>query len=283
MAKPKRKWLRRILAVLFGIVLGLAILTLWGYHRATTDPDYFRAIEWDEARLADAANSATQKLAAALTWAGEARSAQVRGVDPSGALHISFSEEEINAFFTTWQRLSGWEKRLGQYMEHPQARLIGSELVVAARVREVGVVISAHFQPVIDSEGRLDFRLKRTLGGRLPIPRVMFSSYLDRARAGLHRALPAMQKDAALDPRGNANERALLAGFTRMALDVIDDRPSDPRVILQADPFNGKIRLPVRLNHVSVEDGQLHLTAEALTPDQQRQFIDFLRQPVNPE
>lgn len=274
-----RRWIRRLLAICLGIVLGLGLLTWWGYERTNAVPQWYSEKVMTPEEMQVASGRAMQKIAGVMSWAGERRAAQIRQTNGSkDTMHVTFSEDEINAVLLRWMELSGWRDRIERHAQSPQVRFDGKRLIVGARVTQLNRIVGAHFQPDV-KDGRLDMRLQQLTAGSQWVPLVFLGSYIDKAEKGLRAKLPGLQKKAALGPQGDANIEALTVSFSLMVLDILDEKSSDPRVFIQAGP-DSRQRIAVQVLEIYVEGGELHVVARALKPDEQQQMLDDLKKPL---
>jgi hypothetical protein len=183
---------------------------------------------------------------------------------------VKFSEEEINAFL-----LHNFKDRLDEYVDDAGIFLGERVIILAGQIKDSGYVVSFHFEPKIDEQGKLHLRLVRSYGGALPVPQSMVNAQFDRVRDALKRRIPGWQESAALDARG-ANNSAVAASLGKLILNALDDKPADPILFMPDD--NGK-SLPLRLVDISVGK-ELTLTVQPLTPEQRAELIKSIRSPL---
>src|SRR5688572_15596670 len=119
-----KKWTRRIGLTLVVLVaaLGAFVLVSWSLVRGT--PDWYEPQVLSESERAEAANRADQKVAETLSWAADVQAAEVRrrlaatrAAVPAGpsVKTISFTEDELNAFFRKWSSKHEWHRAYSTY------------------------------------------------------------------------------------------------------------------------------------------------------------------------
>ena len=92
---------------------------------------------------------------------------------PSSRLPItvSFTDDELNAFFDKWITWNNWKAAYERHMIDPILILDDGRLILAGRIRELESVVSLHFEPRIDPRDAERLRRRgRTVSahGRLP-------------------------------------------------------------------------------------------------------------------
>src|SRR5205823_4036246 len=137
-------------------------------------------------------------------------------------------------------------------------------------------ILSVHFKPSLDSDGRLRLQLERVLAGRLPLPMSMWSRYRSSLERTIQRNLPRFQRQAKMDPSGATNAPAVSAAMSKLLLAVLHDESADPVILL---PLDDKHFLPTQVTAVSITDSALNITVDAMTEPQRREFLAKVREP----
>jgi hypothetical protein len=296
------RWMRRILlgmAVLLVLALLLVAGGWWQVHRT---PDWYPT-QLSETERAAAAARAEKAWITAQTRIAEAHARQLQLHDLSDPaatqqalsenrpIQISFSAAELNAFFQKWSGASGWEQKLARYMHNPQIVLHAGRLILAGEVRDLGVLgdvkASVHFEPRITSEGQLDLRLVRTMGGAAPLPQSVWESQKVRLLDAVERRLPALQREANIAPDGDANSEAITAAMSKLLLQVLNHQPSEPVVFIPLSAGGLLNRqVPVRVIDVQIEPNEegeerLTLTVAPMSSDERSAFLQRSREPYS--
>lgn len=287
------KWIKRLVVFTVGLVLVLGLAALGAYHfgvRGT--PEWWQRPEVSAAEQAAAANRADRKIIETLSAVREmdaaARAARA-GADPDDRrpaatqparkLEVTFTEAELNGFFHKWDRLYGWTQRYKDRITDPGIVIHDGRIVVAGDSPEMGAVISVHFDPKLDSKGRLHLELSKVLAGRLPIPRGFFEEYRTAGRQRISAALPAWQRKAQLRPDGSANGEAMTAAMGKLFLNVLSNRPGDAVLFLPLAESDRS--LPVKLTDVRMGDKNLTLTVMPLNRVERAALLDRIREPLH--
>ncbi len=286
-----KKWLKRLLYLIALVLLAMLGASLFGVYLYRGTPSWYRARVATTQQTKDAANRADQKLLDLFSWAAGARAQQLRRIhgtakpdEPSvGARTVTFSDDEINSFISTWHwqsaETSNLQQRISRYFTDGRVVFEDDAIILAGRSPEFGALASAEFYPSLDAQGnlRLDFAALRA--GRLPIPRSAVANHLQRLRELLEQQLWLEQSDAKIDPALTANGPALAAAWLRLLLYALDDRPCQAVLVIPFDMSNLRRGLPVKLTAIKVVEGEITLTLEPLAQEDRQKLLDNLRQP----
>src|SRR5437868_10473290 len=271
------KWLKRVLFVVAVLLIGAVVAASVGYYMLKRRPSFYHSYKWKGDERSVVNQRAVDKLTQTRNFAAEAaakeRQAAVRGTTRPGEskpMTVTFSEEELNAFL-----LHNFKDRLDDYVDDAGIFLGDGVIILAGQIKESGYVVSFHFEPKIDEQGKLHLRLVRSYGGALPVPQSMVNAQFDRVRDALKKRIPSWQESATLDARG-ANNSAVAASLGKLILNALDDKSADPILFMPDD--SGK-SLPLRLVDVSVGK-ELKLTVQPLTPEQRAELIKTIRSPL---
>jgi hypothetical protein len=286
------KWIKRLVGFTIGlvVVLGLAALAMYHFGVRGT-PDWWQRPQVSAEEQAAAANRADRKIMETLSVVREmdaASRARAAGADPNdrrpaatqGAapLTVTFTEGELNGFFNKWDRLYGWTQRYQDRISNPGIVIHEGRLVVAGDSKELGTVVSIHFDPTLDDKGRLYLKLSKVLAGRLPIPQGFFDQYRTAGRERLAASLPAWQNRAQLRPDGSANGEAMTVAMGKLFLNVLANEPGEPVLFL---PLAERDRsLPVKLTDVTIKDKSLTLTVMPLNRAERADLLKRIKEPV---
>jgi len=274
------------------VLTGAAALSYWAFKGT---PDYYHRPQLSAQERADAANRATQKFLGTSTWANDLQASEHRAIldsagagvgattapttSPNQSHTVSFSEHELNALFEQWS--SRIEQTYSKHVRDPAIALRADRIILVGTVADMGTVASAHFQPLIDDQGRLLLTLESVRAGRLPMPEMVWAAQRDRAVAALRARLPMWQAGATIAPNGVANADAVAAHLSKLLFDLLARRPREPVLFLPFDPQRPlSSAVPVQLTSVRVTDGELTLTVESMTPADRAALLDRIREPV---
>src|SRR5256885_8870848 len=128
-----------------------------------------------------------------------------------------------------------------RYLTDPVVILKDQRIILAGKVkwRDLDTVVSVHFAPRIDEQGRLDLNLVNVLGGRLPLPSgAVIDPVRERLGEVAQRRLPVWQQRADIDGAGGANEDSVLAAMTKLGLHALNKEPGSPALFIAL--FGGK-------------------------------------------
>ncbi len=298
------RWIRRILlgvAILLVVVLLVVGGGLWQL-RSTPDwyPQQLSATELDAAadRALQAWIRAQNRLAEAharqfAVYDRSDPAATQRAFEENKPILISFSATELNAFFLKWAHVNGWEQKLEKYMHNPQVVLHDGRLILVGEVRDLGLLpdvkASAHFEPRITSDGQLDLRLVRTMGGRAPLPEALWDNQKQRLIEAVSHRLPPLQRRARISPDGDANSEAIQAAMSKLLIQMLEHRPSEPVVFipLNAGGLGEQREVPVRVIDVQIKspepgaEQRLTLTVAPMNREERDAFLQRIREPYS--
>jgi len=277
----KRLLLALTVVLALAIVVASVGLTL---YRGT--PEWYHPIAMDPQRREAAAQSATNKLVMIQNEAARVRRDErmserdnVATTSPADAITVSFSEDELNAFFDKWAVWNEWKTKYERHIADPVILLNDGRLIIAARARALNTVASLHFEPRITEDGLFDLRLVRILGGRLPLPHAVLSSYRNRMAASMARNLPRWQNTATMDAIGTPNSSAVAAAMGRLAMHALENEPADPVLFLPLVDASLRPRsVAVKLSDVRIENHMLTLTVYPLNSSERAELLARIRE-----
>ena len=290
------KWLKRLVRIVAVVVVLAALGAGVGWYLLRGRPSWYEVVKVDPAAQQAAAVRAENELKRTIDWAAsqqaEERAAIHAGRGAAAAspataatgpstrrsLTVSFTEPELNAAFQKWGQAYGWDTAYGQYITDPRIVLHEGRLIFAGDVPSFGTVVSLHFQPTVDPQGRLQFELVRVLGGRLPLPESAFDKYREKLEQKVRASLPELQRGADIKPDGSANDKAVAAALAKLLLRVLGRQPGEAVLFL---PANQGARVPVRLGDVSIESKSIGLTVQLMTPQERAELLQRIREPYD--
>lgn len=302
-----KKWVRRIALALGLVLLGGAVLSVWGLRQFRAAPEWYGAgAPTPPAEREKLARAAESKLIDAQNWAQQIRAdaqrgrAARRGVGPatpgvaatapaalSGSTEaehltghvIAVSQQELNALFDKWSAAYGWGDKYTKFVEDPRLLLRDGRLILAGKVVDIGAIVAFQFAPSIDADGRLRLDLAQVTGGRLPLPESVWAPYRDRLAASVREKLPTWSRQARIDSSGAANSSAMAATMGRLFLNMARREPAEPVLFLPLVDRGQSV--PVRLTDVRIDDAKLTLLVEPLTPTQRADLLQRIRTPLD--
>jgi len=280
------KWMKRLmLAVVFLAVLA-GVLAAVGWKMLHGRPSWYARAAVSPQERAAAAERAERQLQRLLSEAQTAQHQQKLAAaatapvtQPAGALQLVLTEDEINAFFDKWDHSYGWSRRYRNYLSDPQIILHDGHIILAADVKQMDLLVSVHFEPLLEN-GKLRLRVVNVLGGQLPMPQAVWGQYQERLERVVRETLPQLQKRAAIGPDG-ANTDAVSAAMGELLAHVLADEPAEPVIFLPYSVKHGDRYLPVRLTGISIEDKTLTLTGEPVPPSQRAALLDQIKAPLS--
>lgn len=283
--RRKHKILRRFLLAAGLLVLLLILLGSAGFALFRSEPEWYRPVALDPEQREQAAQSATNKLALIQNEAAKLRRDE-RMADrasepvtvPSVPITVSFSEDELNAFFDKWAVWNEWKAKYERHITEPVILLDDGRIVLAARVRALNTVASLHFAPKVTPDGELSLELVRILGGRLPLPEAVLGNYRDRLTNAIDRRMPQWRRDAQIDSTGTPNTSAVAAAMGDLAARIIAHEPAD--AVLFLPMLDQQLRprsVPVRLTDLSIAHRTLTLTVQPMTAPERAELLARIR------
>jgi uncharacterized protein YpmS len=282
-----RKILRRIvLTVLLVLAVKLAVVSV-GVMLFRGTPEWYHPRQLDPAVWEQAAQSATNKLATIHNEAARIRRDErmaERSKDPAptaatAPITVSFTEDELNAFFDKWAGWNEWKAKYESHITDPVILLDNGRIILAAKVKDLNTVASLHFEPRITRNGELDLQLVRILGGNLPLPEMVLSTYQNRLRASLLARLPRWRQTAKMDSSGAPNMSAVAAEMSTLALHMLSHEPAEAVLFLPMMDAQLKARsVPVRLTDVQIAGHTLTLQVRPMSASEREELLRRMRE-----
>lgn len=281
------KWLKRLLILIALALLAVIAFALIGIYLYRGTPKWYRPRIATTQQIKDAANRADQKLLDLFSWAASAQAQQLRrlhgkakpGEVPIGPKTVSFDEEEINSFITSWQNpgKSSLEQRVDRYFTDGRVVLVDDGLILVGESPALGTLASAQFNPRIDGQGNLRVDLDSVRAGMLPIPRAALSDRIGRLQSLLQEQLYAEQPTIRIDPSQTANASALAASWLRLVISSLSGRPTGAMLVIPFDMSNLHHGFPVKLTGIRIVEGEITLTMQPLAPEDGEKLLKMLR------
>jgi hypothetical protein len=289
------KLLKRMLLVVGVLVAVALVLGLIVYRMFRGTPDWYLPHALSAEQRAQHAGSAERKFAEVQNWVAERRARQARSGDggpvasvtaalnhqglDAGAFQVT--ADELNSFFDKWASFYHWDAVYAPYLKDPMVVLRDGRVIVAGTHEELGAVVSLHVALRLDDKRRLRTDLVDVLAGRLPVPGGVWEPKQRQIEHALSSRLPRWQHQATIDPNGAANDAAVYASLAKLVLHGLDRRPSAPFVfvpVIEAGDGGRTLNVPVKVTDVRVQEGQIHMSAEALTEQERVSFLAYLKQ-----
>jgi uncharacterized protein YpmS len=275
-----RKWFKRLLLIIALLLVTLLAAVYGGFRMLKGAPDWYHRPAISPARREFLARRAFNKFATIQNAAALARQNQIiAGANLSSPslvpIVISFSDDELNAFFEKWENFANWKSNYERYVDDPQIIVEDNQLILAGQVKEFGTVVSLQFDPRIDQTGRLDLHLQRVLVGELPLPGVFIRMYQDRLTSVLQENLPRWRQRAAIDANGAANSDLISASTARLFIHALSHTSADPVLFLPL--VERRANVPVRIVDVKVEGHDVTMTVLPLDNDERSALLARIR------
>ncbi len=286
------KWFKRLLMLVACLMAMLIVFSAGSYYMLKRDPEWAMrppmTVQMQDEAIARAQTqfSRVEDLATSLRAYEARRQKAIRDGTtlPSEELPkpvtVQLSEDELNAVFQKFAEARGWNQDIKAYMTDPKIILQKDNLILGGRLAEVHVVASAYFKATIDEDGQFKLDLVRVLGGKLPLPDVMFDKYRQKVVGAMQRRLPSLQSAARIDNKGIPNDSTVQASLTKLLLQSIQHQPSDPVFFLPLLTAKGTV--PVRLTEVQVTDEHIQMTIAPMSEPERAAMLSKLKEPYSP-
>jgi hypothetical protein len=294
-----KKTRKRILWAFLAIVIVLIGVGASFVVRSKLKEDWYRK-KLSEADLAKNFGTARDKLVLFQNWAQDNQAWATAGTKPTSqrvntdpttpppnTKSITLSEDELNAILDKHEK--DLLAKYGQYITDPYIAIHDGRLVLAITLKDGDRPLSVHVEPKLDDEGKLILRIDHLQLGRVTVPRALWGSYLDKLAEQLAPKVEQARQGARMDADGLASADAVSSGMSRLLLNSLKDKGSDPILFLPADPSHMERGYPVKLTAVKVGKGEdpkdrtLSLTMTTLNKQQQDQLLARLRAPLGEE
>jgi uncharacterized protein YpmS len=275
-----RKWIKRLMLLLALFLVSILAVVYGGFRMFKGVPQWYRHIAFSPAQREILASHALNELANIQNAAALARRNEMAGdgnalADSPVPIDVSFSDDELNAFFEKWENYANWKSNYERYVEDPLILIQQNRLILAGQVTDLGAVVSLQFDAQINPQGKLALEIDRVLAGRLPVPDMIIARYRDRLTAHLRVNLPRWRQGAAIGSDGAANSDLISASMARLFLHMLDHTPADPVLFLPLVERHANV--PVRVCAVMVEDHNLKMTVLPLDAKERAALLSRIR------
>jgi hypothetical protein len=291
------KWTKRIVIALAVLaVVGVAFMA-GARYLATSKPEWYPKGAPDPAAVAAAAQSMQNKLFRVQGWAASSKAKETRGGngiptseadvdgDPTPAETITFTEAEFNAFFSRWDSDQKWSDRYKGHVSDPVLVLRDNRIILAATVKDMNAVVSAHFEPKLipdpeatdEKDKKLKLQVAGVASGRLWLPEFTWGGYRDKLANLMTRKMEESRPNVDIHPDGSANEAAVIVAMNTLLLQALNNEPSEPVLFLPHD--QSKTGYPVKLTDVKVANDSISLTVVPLNAKERQELLATLRKP----
>jgi hypothetical protein len=279
-----RKWIKSLMLLAALLLVAILAAVYGGVRMFKAAPDWYHRSSISAAQRELLARRAFNKFAdiqnaAALSRRNEIAAQTNQGAGGAATLPasilVSFSDDELNAFFEKWANYANWKSNYDRYVGDPLIILQDQRLILAGQVKDLDAVVSLELDPRIDTDGRLDLHLDRILAGRLPLPQVFIGPYKERLTASLRANLPRWRQLAAIDSDGAANSDLISASMARLFIHALDHSSADPVLFLPLVERHANV--PVRICGVKVEDHTVTMTVLPLDAKERAALLERIR------
>jgi uncharacterized protein YpmS len=285
-----RRWIKRFGLCAIIVVLVCAAGAMTGYMLWRGKPAWYRPNVSSEEERRIAAANAERQLTSITNWANRQRALEdaaayakqtgaTPATHPNDELIVSFTQDELNAFFDKWSVMYDWPEKYNEYLSDPAIVLRKNRLILAGNVKSMGTITSLHFTPTLDESGKLFLKLASVQAGRLPLPETFWGKQRDELVKNLRENLPRWQRLAKIESNGSTNASAMSAAFTEMLLDAARGDVTDAVLFLPLLDHDRSV--PVRLTSVVIEDGAMTLTVVPMSAGERAALLERIRRPID--
>jgi hypothetical protein len=280
------KWRKRLyyyVIYLVTITIVLCVIGLYLYHGT---PSWYRPPPASDQEVKDAANSADQKLLDLFSWAASAQAQQVRDskgiANPDevtvGPKTVTLSDDEVNALFASWNgpENGDWDERISRYFTGGRVFFTSGGIILAGQSPSLGALVSAQFAASVDDQQNFHLSIASLRAGMLPIPQSAAAPYFQRLEIILQDQLSNELPYVNIDRTMTANGYALASCWIRLLLAGLSGEPADSNLIIPFDLAHLNRGLPVKLSAISLDNGQITITLQPLSPEERQPLIDKL-------
>jgi uncharacterized protein YpmS len=267
-----KKLLRFFLTVCV-LLLVSGLITL-GLTRAT--PSWYQPLALSSEQREEAARRATNKLALLQNSAVQVRENQRNNpATQPNAITLSFTDDEMNAFFGKWSTLQNVKSSYEDILSDPMIALQDGEAILSGRMKKFNTVVSLHLSASIDEQGKLQLKLTKIQLGELPVPMKMLGDYRRQAAQMIAEDLPRLRERALITAGGVANSSASSAAMSSLLINVLNEQPSESVLFL---PMVERGSIPVRMLSVKIENHTLTIMAQTMTGPQRAELLKRIRE-----
>jgi hypothetical protein len=281
-----RKWPTRLLTATAILFFALIVFCAATFTLYKSTPTWYSTPISPEQRAA-LAQQAEEKVTETQNWAALLHGDVIRAQRASATsrpppatrvtdVHeIRFTTDELGALFDKWSTLNDWQSHYNRYVENPRLIIQKDHLILAAGVKDLGTITSFHFAPRLDAVGQLHLDLVRVMGGRLPLPDMLWQSQKENLVGQLESRIPTWQPTARIDADGAASESAMWITLSRLVIHAAHNQPADPILFLPLTDSSKSV--PVKLTALSLDEGSLTLQVQKLTPQERTALLTKLQ------
>ena len=290
----RKRWLKRGAWLLaFGVVVGAGLSAI-SYVMIRRTPDWYQPDTRTPDQRSRAADKIENLLILLRNWGGEQHAAKVRAKAPTAdpqqqqvrqwlaekpdqAFVISFTDDELNAFFNKWAEPANRRGWFDQYVTDPRLVIRGTQLIIVGQPKAVDLVVSLVFEPKLDADGNLNLNLVHVLGGVLPLPDAMWTGQRALVEQTLQNNLPRYQNGAAISPDGIANGDAASAAMNELLLAATQYKPASAVIFIPIELQHLSQSLPVKITALALHDHTLEMTVEGMSAEERDALLTHLK------
>jgi hypothetical protein len=290
----RKVWLKRglwALALLLVAAAGVSVMSVLALRRV---PDWYQPDTSTADQRRSAADRIENMLIMLRNWGGHHHAQQVAAQQIANShsevqakavllektdesFPISFTDDELTAFFNKWANVKNRRAWFDQYVDDPRLVIRGKQLIIVGKAKDMGLVISLIFEPRLDSDGNLDLHLAHVLGGVLPLPDAMWWNQRKTVEQALRNKLPIYQNGADLNSEGLANGDAGSAAMNQLLLATLQYKAAPAVIFVPIELQHLSQSLPVKITALTIHDHQVEMTAQQMSEQQRKAFIEQLK------
>ena len=289
----RKAWKKRLLtAALVLVGTGLA-LVLGAFLMVRGRPSWYVKPTFNPAEQAQASQNLENKLIETRNWAAAASAqerAEIRAnqtatspsTRPAGPvaqpITVSFTQDELNASLYKWLEFNKLKDKVERFVHDPVILLQDGRVILAGEVKTSNMdsILSAHFAPKLNADGKLDVGFGRLFAGRLPMPDAAIADYRDKLLVALAEKMPAWQQEAKLDEAGVTNDSFIHATLGKLLQATLLHEPTDALIFLPLDDRRG---IAARLTAIEVGEKKITVTVERIPPADRKRALESLSDP----
>ena len=256
------------------------------YKNASAIPDFYsRARLSGQARL-DAIANVERKFGNFQDQFGSAVADRDKETgedeEPREPVVLSFTIDEIDAYFDKWLDDNGYRDNVGQHLGEPRLTLHDGAIVMAGQLRSLkDTVVSFHFVPVApESEGEgVQLEFEGAYAGNLPLPDSALNVFREKARGPLQDKIDKVRDEIALDEANDVNEAGVDTAIDRQVLELLSDKPL--RNLVLFPPLLARGPVAARVERLEVDDDRLSVAFMPLNLSERESLVETLKNPVS--
>jgi len=274
-----KKWLRRIGLVLAILLVAVAIAAFVIHRRASRVPEWYAQAKLP---IPDDKNLENKIVWPLQNFAAQASTGNIDAKLPEQKrTTVVLTANQINALIAKWSNSMGIEARMSEHVRDVRVRLSEGKITIAGEAVEQKRIVSIVLQPKQSALGYGQLAMDSIRIGDATLPLVALGNQQTQLNDALARRATAMQDKLSIDDRGLATRQTADIYYTSLLTRLFSGQDADAFAFL-ATKQDLDHPVATRVREMKVEEGQVTLTLEILSPADRESLVEKLKSAATP-